>query len=54
MPQTIEECFLDIIRKRGDDVLKDKSLIRIIATLYKDVDISEYIETMEKKASEDF
>ena len=54
VPQTIEECFLDIIRKRGDDVLKDKSLIRIIATLYKDVDISEYIETMEKMASEDF
>lgn len=53
-PQTIEECFSDIIQKRGDVILKDKSLVRIIATQYKDVDISEYIETMEKMASEDF
>ena len=53
-PTTVEECLCDIIRKHGTDILKDKSLVANITTTYKEVDITEYKDVMEKMVSESF
>ena len=53
-PQTLEECFYNIIQRRDTDILKDKSLVAIITSTYKEVDITEYKDVMEKMVSESF
>ena len=53
-PTTLEECFCDIIRRRGVEILKDRSMLYCFTSMYKDVDITEYKEVMEKMVSERF
>lgn len=53
-PETLEECFCDIILKRGTDILKDNSLLYILSSLYKDLDLSEYEDVITVMAKENF
>lgn len=51
-PQNLEECFYDIIKNRGDKVLQEESLYHILITSYKDVDISDYKDVVDKMSKE--
>lgn len=53
-PETLEECFCDIILKRGTDILKDNSLLYILSSLYKDLDLSEYEDVITVMTKENF
>lgn len=52
-PKTLEECFSAIILKRGTSILKDNELVNIISS-YKEVDISEYKEVLDRMVSDNF
>ena len=52
-PKTLEECFSVIILKRGTNILKDDKLVGLISS-YKDVDISEYKDVLERMVSDNF
>jgi len=51
---TLEECFCDIIRRRGADILKDKNLANIFTSLYKEAEIVEYKDIIDRMVSEGF
>lgn len=52
--ETLEECFCDIILKRGTDILKDNSILSIMCSLYKDLDMSEYKNVITVMTKENF
>ena len=52
-PKTLEECFSVIILKRGTGILKDDKLVGLISS-YKNVDISEYKDVLERMVIDDF
>ena len=47
-PETMEDCFCDIIEKRGKEILKDNNLVNIITEIYKDVEITEYKDVLDE------
>ena len=51
-PKTLEECFCDIILKRGTDILKDKNIFNVMSSLYKELDISEYKDILTEMSKE--
>ena len=53
-PETLEDCFCDIIQKRGKDILKDKNLVNIISSLYKEVDLTEYKDVLDEMVMGNF
>jgi hypothetical protein len=53
-PKSLEECFCDIILKRGTDILKDNGFLNIMSSLYKDLDMSEYKDIITVMVKEDF
>lgn len=53
-PQNLEECFIEIIKKHGIKVLNDGKQICSIITQYKDIVTTDYIEIIEKMATENY
>lgn len=53
-PKTLEGCFYDLIKTRGFEALTDESLINHICNHYKEVEISEYKEIIDKMVSTGF
>ena len=53
-PQNLEECFCDIMKKRGINVLREESLYSVMTSHYKDIDITEYKEVFDKMSNENY
>ena len=53
-PETLEDCFYDIIQKRGKDILLDKNLVNIITSLYKEADIMEYKNVLDEMVNSNY
>lgn len=53
-PKTLEGCFYDLIKTRGFEALTDETFVNHICNHYKEVEISEYKEIIDKMVSTGF